>query len=186
MIDREGFFMGLLTSTTSLALWQDVIKHAENRCSVTLEQELEAYLVSLLIRYTNKPEVLKQIVATAFMEALQQRENQRNMSLQYVGDQCLLFAGLFPRIAEKRHVKLSYFIDLGRSSYAAISSKADDLYGSLAIQFVVLMDVLQSIRQYPDLLPLEAYDQWIEVGSQRALKILGEYTSAIPIKHDKH
>lgn len=179
--------MGLLTNATPLALWQDVIKKAENRCLVTLKEELEAYLAALLIRYTNKPDLLKQIVATAFIEALQQQhENQRIMQLQHVGDQCLLFSGLFPRIAEKRHVKLSYFVELGRSSYAAISNKTNDLYGLLAIEFVVLMDVLQSIRQYPDLLPLEAYDQWLEVGSQRAFKILSEYTSTITIKNDRH
>lgn len=178
--------MSLLTNASPLALWQDVIKKAENRCSVSLQEDLEAYLAFLLIRYTNKPDLFKQIVAHAFLEALQQPENQRIMQLQYVGDQCLLFSGLFPRVAEKRHVKIGYFVDLGRSSYAAISSKSDDLYALLAIQFVALMDVLQSIRQTPDLLPLEAYDQWVEVGSQRALKILREYTSAIPIKNDKH
>ena len=180
--------MGLLINSTSLILWQDVIKYAENRCSITLEEELETYLISLLVRYTNKPDIAKHIVATAFLEALQKREpHQRHLCLQHVGDQCLLFSGLFPRIIEKRHVKISYFVDLGRSAYAALSNKTNDLYGSLAIQFVVLMDVLQSIRHSSDLLPLEAYDQWAEVGSRRALKILQEYTAqALPIKNGKH
>lgn len=178
--------MNVLTNSTPIILWQDVVKHAESRCSITLKEELEAYLVSLLVRYTNKPEIVKQIVATAFLEAMQKREKQRNMSLQDVGDQCLLFAGLFPRAAEKRNVKIGYFVDLGRSAYSAISAKTTDLYGSLAVEFVVLMDVLQSIRQVPDLLPLEAYDQWMEVGSQRALKILNEYTAALAIKNEKH
>src|SRR5437016_2911471 len=108
--------MNLLTNETVLILWQDVVKNAEDRCSISLKEELEAYLVSLLVRYTNKPEVAKQVLATAFMEALQRRANQRNVSLQHVGDQCLLFAGLFPRVAEKRHVKINYFVDLGRSA----------------------------------------------------------------------
>jgi hypothetical protein len=175
--------MTVLTSPTSVALWYDAIKYAEDRCSIALKEDLEAYLVSLLIRYTNKPEVAKQILATAFLEALQLRENERHATLQYVGDQCLLFAGLFPRVAEKRHVKISYFVGIGRSAYANVSKKTNDLFGSLAMQFVVLMDVLQSIRQHQELLPLEAYNQWDTVGSQRALRVLQGYTKGTPFKH---
>lgn len=179
--------MTLLTNTTTVVLWQDVIKHAEESCSISLKEELEAYLVSLLIRYTNKPEVAKQILAIAYLEGLQLRLRERSVILQHVGDQCLLFAGLFPRIAEKRHVKIGYFVDLGRGAYSAVSRTTNDLYSSLALQFVTLMDVLQSIPQYPALLPLEAYEQWEEVGSQRALKILQAYSSqnVIPIRRCK-
>ena len=177
--------MNLVTSETSVgSLWQGVVKNAEDRCSVALKTELEAYLVSLLIRYTNKPEVAKQVFATAFLKAMQLRDRERDTSLQHVGDQCLLFAGLFPHSAAKRHVKIAYFVDIGRSAYGAISRKANDLFGSLAIQFVVLMDVLQSIPEHSELLPLEAYDQWNELGSQRALQALNEYSNVhiFPIK----
>lgn len=183
--------MGLLTTgKTELIMWQDVIRHAEERCSIALQEELEAYLVSLLIRYTNKPEVAKQIIATAFLDALNshtlQQIAERNISLQHVGDQCLLFAGLFPHAAEKKQVKISYFVEIGRAAYAEVSTTAHDLYWSLAYQFVLLTDVLQSIRPDPDLLPLEAYEQWNDIGSQRALKLLREYTEALPFKFFKN
>lgn len=181
MIER-GVAMTLLTNTASVVLWQEVIKNAENRCAITLKEDLEAYLVSLLIKYTNKPEVAKQILAPAFLEALKTRTIERSVTLQLVGDQCLIFAGLFPKAAEKRLVKIKYFVDLGRSAYSAISCKTNDLFGSLAIEFVVLMDVLQSIRAYPELMPLEAYEQWTQLGSQRAFKILQEYSRILPTK----
>jgi len=174
--------MSLLTNKTDVMLWQDVIKEAEQACSVDLEQELEAYLVSLLIRYANKPELTKQIFATAFLKALHLRQQERHVLLQHVGDQCLLFAGLFPYAAKKKHVKIGYFVDLGRTAYTNLSGKDHDLYATLALQFVVLMDILQSIRQTQELLPLEAYEQWNEVGSQRALQILRQYTKALPKK----
>ena len=63
----------LTTGPTSVVLWQDVVKHAENRCSIALEDELEAYLISLLVRYTNKPEVAKKVLGTAFMQACRLR-----------------------------------------------------------------------------------------------------------------
>ncbi|VVC75854.1 hypothetical protein AQUSIP_11510 [Aquicella siphonis] len=174
--------MPLLTSETTLVLWHETIKNAEIRCSISLTQELETYLISLLIRYTDRPEVAQQIFAKTFLEAMQQRERQRNACLQNVGDQCLLYAGLFPRQAQKKHVKINYFVDLGRSAYATISNTANDIYWSLALQFVTLMDVLQSIRETPDLMPLEAYDQWNELGSQRALSCLLGYTRGVPVK----
>lgn len=176
--------MTLLTEQTPLALWQDTIKIAEKRCSIILNEDLESYLTSLLMRYANRPDLAHKVFAMTFLEAQQARALERRMSLQLVGDECLLYAGLFPRAAEKRHVKINYFVDLGRGAYAAISRTNNDLYDSLAVQFVNLMDVLQSIQPNQDLMPLEAYDQWNLVGSQRALKTLQKYTNAgvIPIK----
>jgi hypothetical protein len=173
--------MSLLTNENVLGLWQDTIKHAENRCSISLKQELETYLVKLLVHYTPKPELAKQVLATAFLEAKLRQENDpatlgHYLTMQQVGDQCLLMAGLFPQLAEKKLVKISYFVNLGRSAYTSISDRTNDLFGLLSFQFVALMDVLQSIRSYPELLPLEAYEQWQEVGSERALKILQSYT----------
>jgi hypothetical protein len=167
--------MSLLISSSSLTLWQDMIKHAENRCDIALKHDLEAYLTSLLIQYANKPDIVKQLFATAFLEAMQLRQAQRTLQLQMVGDRCLLFAGLFPQSVMKKNVHVRYFVDLGRSAYSAISSETNDLYDSLALEFVTMMDVLQSINHYACLLPLEAYDQWHELGSKRALKILQGY-----------
>lgn len=179
--------MSLFTNPSNLILWQDLIKAAEDRCSVNLEEDLEVYLTVLLARYVNKPEVAKQILAEAFLEALNHSAQHRVTSLQTVGDQCLIFAGLFPRAAARKHVNIAYFVDMGRSAYSAISKAANDLFACLALHFVVLMDVLQSIGPHEQiLLPLEAYDQWNAVGSRRAYKILQEYSKAIPLRTGKH
>lgn len=174
--------MTLLTQPTSVVLWHEVVRNAEDRLAIALKDDLEAYLVSLLMRYTNQPDVHKKVLATAYLEALQKHTKERQFSLRMLGDECLLFAGLFPHSAEKRQVKVSYFVNLGRSAYCSISQTTDDLYGSLAAQFVVLMDVLQSIRPHGDLLPLQAYEQWEELGSRRALQALKEFTQALPHK----
>jgi len=177
-----GHIMPLVTRETSIALWQDVIHHAEGRCDIKLTEELEVYLISLLARYMDRPDIAQQVFATAFLESMHQQERQRTISLQHVGDQCLLYAGLFPQAAERRQVKLSYFVDLGRSAYATISHTANDLFWLLAYQFVSVMDVLQSIKKETDLLPLDAYTQWDELGSKRAWQVLQQYSKGIPIK----
>jgi hypothetical protein len=174
--------MSLLIHASPNMLWHGIIQSAKADCDLNLSLDLEAYLISLLMRYTNKPEVVQQIFATAFLDALQSETTLRNASLKDVGDQCLLFAGLFPQAAERRHVKLIYFVDIGRSAYTAISNEANGLFSALALQFVPLMDILQSIRTHPQLLPLEAYEQWQDLGSKRALKILQSYTKGFPLK----
>jgi hypothetical protein len=174
--------MALVTKETTLALWHDVIQYAEGRCEITLSEELEIYLISLLARYMDRPDLAQQIFATTFLESMQKQEKQRSLSLQHIGDQCLLFAGLFPQSAARKQVKVSYFVEIGRSAYANISQSANDLYWSLALQFVAMMDVLQSIRSESDLLPLDAYAQWDELGSKRAWQILNQYTHGIPLK----
>lgn len=173
--------MPLITNSDVVMLWQDVIKSAESRCDVSLNQDLEGYLVAMMMRFTNRPDIAKRLIAKDFLEAQLQDPPVRQVALQTVGDQCLIYAGLFPEQAPKKLVKIGYFVDLGRSAYAGVSRGANDLFDALALQFVVLMDVLQCIRPN-ELLPIAAYEQWRSVGSRRALKVLQTYTNVIPFR----
>jgi hypothetical protein len=177
--------MHLLLNATPIALWHQIIHEAQAMCDVTLKEELESYLVFLMVRYTNKPEVVKNIIAYEFLRGIKLSLAKRQKALQEVGDQCLIFAGLFPHIADKRLVRISYFIDMGQSAYATLSTAQNDIYALLAKQFVGLMDILQSIKQFSkdhiDLSPLEAYELWNDTGSKRALSVLKQYTQSTPI-----
>lgn len=172
----------LLNSSTPLALWYEIIHEAELTCATTLQEELEAYLAFLMIRFTNRPEIVKEIMATEFLAGLKLGMKHKQVVLQQVGDKCLIFSGLFPHIVDQKLVKISYFVNLGQSAYSTISHEANDIYWLLARHFVPLMDVLQSIRQYtkhhPDLLPMDAYELWCDTGSKRALSILQQYTNS--------
>lgn len=165
--------MNTETPSNVIILWRDAIKGAEDRCHINLQEEIESYLVSLLVRFSNKPELASEIMATKFLRAMQEKDIMRRYSLADVGDHCLLYSGLFPSSAERRLVNVKYFVDIGRSAYANISAHATDLYGSLALQFVMLMDVLQTLHQSHVLMPLEAYEQWQTLGSSCALKRQG-------------
>jgi hypothetical protein len=178
--------MKLLINPNPNGLWRDIIHEAEVQCRSNLQVELESYLIDLLVRFTNKPEVGKQIMGIQFMESLKQTHSERDVALQNVGDSCLIFSGLFPGIAEKRLVKISYFVDLGRSAYSTISRTSNDLYDLLTQRFVAIMDILQSLRSYtrqhPDLMPIQAYDLWNDTNSQRALRTLRQYSNAMPLR----
>ena len=160
---------------TEIVLWRETIQAAEVRCHVRLPAELENYLVSLMIRFTGQSSLARDSMATEYLRAMQEAQTVRRYALATVGDQCLLLTGIFPRLADRRHVKVRYFVDLGRTAYASVANTANDIYLMLAQQFVLLMDVLQAINERHILLPLEAYELWSELGSQRAYAILQSY-----------
>src|SRR6185437_11353883 len=108
MIERiclRSITMKLLINSTSLALWYDIIHDAEHTCAIALKEEIEAYLVFLMMRYTARPEIVKQIMAADFLYSINlPRLAERELGLQEVGDKCLIYSGLFPTVAEKRLV----------------------------------------------------------------------------------
>jgi len=106
-----------------------------------------------------------------------------------VGDQCLLYSGLFPKRAEKRRVRVSYYVDLGRTAYQNVAEATQaamrDMFAHLAESFVSLMDTLQAMRtmhgQHQALDPLQAFELWQETGSRQARTILGHTSQATPL-----
>lgn len=169
--------MTILTHETTTNLWKDLIKTAETSSDIHLHEVLESYLIDLLTKYLKQTHVVDQVMAIQYLEAFSMpaSSHQKDHLLQKVGDECLLFAGLFPEIADKRHVNISYFVYMGRTAYHTVSVKAGDLFDLLAGQFVALMDVLQSIDPHRILSPLEAYAQWESLKSKRAFSMLETY-----------
>jgi hypothetical protein len=127
-------------------------------------------------------------LALDFLEAFQQSHPQRSEALRDVGDQCLLFSGLFPRRAERRRVRVSYYVKLGRSAYQNLAdslNKTADLFARLAEEFIVAMDTLQAIRvlgqQTTGLLPAQAYELWQDTASRQAYAEVVRQTGGQPV-----
>ena len=170
----------LVLQPTDLAQWHALVSEAQLACDRNLEEPLESYLVFLLMRFADRPELARKIMALEFLRA-QQANSQQIGSLRDVGDQCLLFSGLFPQIAEKRMVRVSYFVNIGRSAYGQLSSLVDRqsecLFSNLAGGFVAIMDVLHAMRGLsgaPALQPLAAAELWVDTGSRSAWDTLTE------------
>lgn len=173
----------LVIQPTATAEFQSLVQEGEHACHYQLGEELESYLVFLLIRFMNRPDIANSVLATEWLNALGKYE-----ALQTVGDKCLLFSGFYPKQAERKQVKVKYFVDLGQSAYSALALKRNVnlslLFGSLCKEFVKLMDVLQAIREMSGeklLTPLEAMELWSDTGSQRAFSALKQQFSATPI-----
>jgi hypothetical protein len=179
----------LFVERQATAQWHDLVKEAEAFNGVPLDEELESYLVFLLMRYTGKPELAAKVMALDYLRGAQTNGSERREKMRDVGDQCLLYSGLFPKRAEKRRVRVSYYVDIGRSAYQNVAEVAQaamaDMFSHLAESFVSLMDTLQAIRSMHDqdnqLDPIRAFELWQDTGSRGARTILAQTSQATPI-----
>lgn len=171
----------LIFYSSELAQWQALVSEASlNLSQASLSQELESYLVFLLMRFAARPDVTDTALGMDYLESQDLHPREKQQNLRDVGDKCLLFAGLFPQLAERRRIKLSYYVNLGRVAYANLSSMRtevlSDLFAKLSHEFVHLVDILHSIRdlntktQSLDLLEAQAFFQ--DTQSQHALSLL--------------
>ena len=161
---------------TAYAQWHDLVKEAEKYNGVNLDEELESYLVFTLMRYTQQPEMVSKIIALEYLNSAQATGADRQIRMRDVGDQCLLFSGLFPNHAERRNVKISYYVNMGKTAYLTLAELTQQalasMYNNLSDSFVTLMDTLMAIRNMHNeqlqLEPLIAYDLWQDTRSKQA------------------
>lgn len=131
-------------------LWQALIQEGAARSCVRLDEYEESYLGFVLIRHQRDEQLGARTVATDWLQAFDEIGQVRADALRDVGDRCLLIAGLFPWLAERRRVSPDYFVALGRGAYAGVAdctrSGYADLFAQLARAFRRLVEVLGHLR----------------------------------------
>jgi len=176
------------TMSTSTTQWQDLVTEASKACHISLCEDIESYLVFLLMRFTASPQLANKVMALEFLQSINHIGTHKSQALRDVGDQCLLYSGLFPGRARRRRVRVSYYVNIGKSAYLSLadfsSNSQNSLFTALAKQFVPLMDVLQTMREVDNKIvildPIQADEIWTDTGSFHALQTLQTYTSDNP------
>jgi hypothetical protein len=153
----------ILSDLPQMALWTDLVREAEAGAATRLDEQLESYLVFLLMAHTRDVSLHARAVAIDYLLARARSGALRRQELRDVGDRCLLLAGLYPEQAERRMVGIGYFLDLGSRAYHELSAAAGagfaDLYRYLAEAFAHLARVLMELRRYTrDIAPLLLHD----------------------------
>jgi len=148
-VEAEVMSEAIRTGTPA-QIWQALVKEAGERNRWPLDETHESYLVFLLLRYQREPWLLSRVYGLDWMEALQQVGTARAESLREVGDRCLVVAGLFPELAERRRVSVEYFMDIGRSAYQGVADASRQayaaLYGQLSQSYRELVETLRAMR----------------------------------------
>lgn len=142
--------MANLQHGTPAELWRTLVREAEGRTGCALDEERESYLVFVLLRHQRDGQLLARTQALEWLHAEAQAGALREEMLRDVGDHCLLIAGLFPALAERRRVTVDYFVELGRSAYLSIAEAGRSayaaLFGQMASSYVELVRTLRAVR----------------------------------------
>jgi len=159
----------ILTDTPQLALWTDLVREAEDAVGARLDEELESYLVFLLIAHTRDVHLHHNAVALDYLGARGESGARHKLELRQTGDRCLLLAGLYPEQAERRMVNVGYFLHLGSRAYdelaAALRAGLAELYQRLARAFARLARVTMEVRRHMrDIAPLVLHELCTEHG----------------------
>ncbi|HLT44635.1 MAG TPA: hypothetical protein VK000_08240 [Luteimonas sp.] len=142
--------MSVIRQGAAAALWQDAIREALAGCGRTLDESQESYLVFVLLRHQRDERLLARVQALEWFDAQQREGSARRDALRDVGDRCLLVAGLFPDLAQRRRVAVDYFVDLGSGAYQGVADAGHDAYAALfahlAASYRELVSALRGLR----------------------------------------
>lgn len=138
---------------TPVEVWQSLVQDAYERTGRRLDESSEAYLVFVLLRYQADNLLLSHAYGMDLLQADELVGSARVDALRDVGDRCLLVAGLFPGLAERRRVSVDYFITIGCSAYQGVADAARQayaaLYEQLARSYRELVRTLNAVRSLP-------------------------------------
>ena len=177
-----------ILDASEMSQWHTLVSEAEQDYGCRLNETMQSYLVFTLMRFARDQQLNSGVIAIDFLSSLKLPNSLRNERLRQIGDQCLLVSGLYPQSAERRQVSVDYYVNIGRSAYHNISPVTHrniaDLYRQLTESFILLMDLLQTIRQFstPALQPIAAMELWQETGSRAALGQVS--TNSLPVHQD--
>jgi hypothetical protein len=137
-----------------LALWHDLVRDGEQHAGVELGESVQSYLVFVLMRYLRDSALAGHVLALDWLAAAEQTGRARADALRDVGDRCLLVAGRFPGLAERRRVSADYFATLGSGAYLGVAESATAghaaLFAELAGAFRRMVRVLGALPRQGD------------------------------------
>jgi hypothetical protein len=172
------------------------------RQCVDVDPHATHYVVNLLTLYSRSEELYEDDGETYGLRPLAlmmadaadaASTEQRNYSLQRIGDVALFIAGFFAESLAHKPVDIDYYITMGGNAYGSLSEEVRGtfrgntfapIYRELAIKFQVLVDVLNEVRDAArhesDVDLLRTYEIWMKTGSQRARQLLRQ-NGVVPI-----
>ena len=140
----------LILHPTDICQWHALVNQAQVAAHLSLSENTESYLVFLLQRFAQKPNLIDTVVAAEFLEALHCPTRQKVEQIQEVGDKSLLLCGLFPGIAARRSVAVDYYANMGQTAYLTLSELQEaasaELFLQLSRHFYELQKTLQTMR----------------------------------------
>lgn len=139
------------------ATWHQLIQESKERHQLSCDPQIDHYLALMLEACNQNKLPLNRNIAQHFLLAAQTEGRVGIRRLQSVGDQCLLIAGMFPHLIERKQVNARYIDDIGRIAYHSIAVNPGttkqqldpELFNQLSYHFKELTQLLSGINTPP-------------------------------------
>lgn len=127
----------------------EIIMLAEQRSSITLEHEVEAFVVHTLARYMENPNIPTDSISIKIMTAVNQKGNIRKQKLQEIAEECILINGF--GLNNRRWPSSDYYSQMGKLAleHRAWSDRPPELfYERIAYEFDNIGKILHKVNVF--------------------------------------
>ena len=138
----------MMIAKTAVEAFYQLVSDGQKVVGVELDRDIEAFMVYALLRNVEKTQ-LKDIIFA--YEILENIHHQSTDKLEKVLDCSLIYAGWYPRRAQKLGLSPSYYSDIGKMAsselaryYRVIKSSWQGTYDKISTEFDKLVMVLQA------------------------------------------
>lgn len=187
---------GLVPITNLTEYFMHSVDEAMETNNVVVNDHTAHYVVNLLTLFSRSEALYEQSeegpqfkpLALMLADAAQaSSEEERNFTLQRLGDISLFIAGFFADSLQHSPVDMDYYVHMGGGAYHSLSLHIrgtvrgrafGGVFTELAENFQSIVDVLNEVRDsarsISDEHILRLYEIWLKTGSARAARLLGE------------
>lgn len=136
---------------TKIAEWRKLVIEGQEKSGFRLNETIENYVVITLDSQTTNTELASAVIAIDFLKNIHVKSVRNSQTLRFIGDQCLILAGLFPERVKRKNVSDHYFKHLGENAYYVLSFSSlknsdHSLFYQLFENFEDLIGVLRAMR----------------------------------------
>lgn len=183
-------------SLSPRAFFHERIATASHQLNIKLGDEVEYYLVNLLIEFIEpsklsqefKSDVLTTPLVFLLKQTVEAPEAKRPDMYRRLGDTSLYISGFFQDYFNDKAFDINYFIMMGASAYnqAAVLAKprsytanTTNTLSQMSENFLQMVDVVAQAADHPERAQatdiLSLYDRWNRTGSDRLRNLLLEH-----------
>ncbi|MDA0911861.1 MAG: hypothetical protein O2809_09980 [Proteobacteria bacterium] len=138
----------VVIANTMIESFYDLIGEAQKVVGIELDVEIEAFVVYALLRNVNYTELKDMTFAQSLLTGISHKNTDE---LEKVLDCSLIYAGWYPKRAQKLGLSPSYFSDIGKTAslelayyYRILKSSYQKTYAKISVEFDKLVMLLQS------------------------------------------
>lgn len=176
---------------TPAGFFHEKVVQAQERQNLKLSENVEFYLVNLLVEFIQQGPAEQQddCLALLLKQAVEADEGHQVHLFKRLGDTALYFSGFFQEYFTRKCFDLKYYMSMGENAYSNLSSMMSRkkngqqqmalIYSDMSENFGSAVDILLDVsentqqRSKPrDLLSL--YDAWLSTASQKLERELRE------------